>query len=206
MPKPSETAAREQIAEATRRLEAEDPSESSGLVCAEYTSELQLGLLGIDPATLEPPILDLGCGTSAALVRHLREGGTTGVIGLDPRAPEAIGFVRASWFEVSFPPATWRTLIAHQSFALHFLRAHLRSESAAARFAHKYLELLRSLQSGGRFFYAPGLPFVERHLDASEFRIARRPVPVASIPAAARELAAIYGPEGLYAASVERVR
>ncbi len=188
----------------SERCESAEPGGSSGLVCAEYSPELQLEVLGIELASLESPILDLGCGASASLVQHLRQQGARGVIGLDPRAPEAVGFVRASWFEVSFPASTWRTLIAHQSFALHFLRAHLSSQSEAARFASKYVELVRSLEPGGRFFYAPGLPFVEEHLDPGEFGVVRRPVEVTSIPGAARDLAALYGRAGLYAARVER--
>ena len=206
MEKPGERAVRGHGGAPPPGADPADDVGQPGLVCAEYTPELQLELLGIEPSMLEPPILDLGCGAAASLVRHLQQRELRGVIGLDPRAPVACGFVRASWFELSFPSSTWRTLIAHQSFALHFLHAHLRSESVAARFAHKYLELLRSLQVGGRFFYAPGLPFVEEHLDPGAFRVTRRPVPVASIPPAALDLAALYGPDGIYAASVERLR
>jgi hypothetical protein len=205
MRKPIETSARGASAQAPRPLDPADPSGSSGIVCAEYTPELQIEILGLELARLEPPILDLGCGASASLVRHLRAHGAPAVIGLDPRAPEGVGFVRASWFEVSFPPGTWRSVLAHQSFSLHFLRAHLSSESEAARFARKYMELLRSLEAGGCFFYAPGLPFVEQHLDPAEFAVVRRPLPVASVPGAARDLVALYGSEGLYAARVERV-
>jgi hypothetical protein len=104
----------------------------------------------------------------------------------------------------SLPPSTWGTVIAHQSFALHFLYAHLRSTSRASRFATKYMEILYSLKRGGRFFYAPGLPFIEQHLPNSRFRVYIRRIPLAGVSTTS-ELSGIYGAAGIHAATVERV-
>jgi hypothetical protein len=159
--------------------------ESAGAVCAEYSPELQLRVLGVGAQDLRAPLLDLGCGASGALVHHLRREGHDPVWGLDRSAPEAPGFVRASWFEEGLPPLAWRCVLAHQSFSLHFLHAHLRSAERAARFAVRYMEILRSLEPGGRFLYAPGLPFIEAALPPSEFEVSVRPVGTSGLRASA---------------------
>jgi hypothetical protein len=150
--------------------------ESAGVVCAEYSPELQLRVLGARAEDLRAPLLDLGCGASGALVQHLRRHGHDPVWGVDRSAPAAPGFVRASWFEQGLPDLSWRCVIAHQSFSLHFLHAHLRSAERAERYAERYMEILRSLAPGGRFLYAPGLPFIEDALAGSPFEVSTRPV------------------------------
>jgi hypothetical protein len=66
-------------------------------------------------------------------------------------------------------------VIAHQSFSLHFLHAHVHSETRAARFAQRYLEILASLAPRGRFLYAPALPFLEKVLPP-EWVVTTRPI------------------------------
>jgi hypothetical protein len=149
--------------------------ESAGAVCAEYSPELQLRVLGVRAQELRAPLLDLGCGASGALVQHLRRHGHEPVWGVDRHAPDGPGFVRASWFE-PLPGATWLTVLAHQSFSLHFLHAHLRSAERAARYAERYMTILRALAPGGRFLYAPGLPFMEAALAGAPFEVRVRPV------------------------------
>lgn len=46
-----------------------------GAVCAEYSAPLQLSVLGIDKRSLAEPVLGVGCGKNASLVRHLRQAG-----------------------------------------------------------------------------------------------------------------------------------
>jgi hypothetical protein len=145
-------------------------------VCAEYSPELQLEVLGARASELRAPVLDLGCGPGAALVHFLRRAGRGPVWGLDRSAPEAEGFLRLSWFERGLPRDTFGTVLSHQAFSLHFVHAHHRSVARAAAFAAKYMEILRSLLPGGRFYYAPSLPFVEEHLDPAEFAVSVRQV------------------------------
>ena len=145
-------------------------------VCAEYSPELQLEVLGTSAGELLAPVLDLGCGREGALVHFLRRAGHDPVWGLDRSAPAADGFLRLSWFDRELPRETFRTVISHQAFSLHFLHAHHRSAARAAAFAAKYVEILRSLAPGGRFFYAPALPFVEEHLDPAKFGVSLRRV------------------------------
>jgi hypothetical protein len=152
---------------------APPPGES---VCAEYSPELQLEVLGASAAALRAPVLDLGCGPGAALVHFLRGAGLSPVFGLDRSAPASEGFLRFSWFERALPRETFGSVLSHQAFSLHFVHAHHRSAARAAAFAAKYVEILRSLLPGGRFYYAPSLPFVEEHLDPAAFAVSVRRV------------------------------
>jgi hypothetical protein len=43
------------------------------------------------------------------------------------------------------------------------------------------MRILRSLKPGGSFYYAPAVPFIERHLP-DEFLVTRRPVAALSGP------------------------
>ena len=50
--------------------------------CAEYTPELQLELLHIDTDKIFSPVLDIGCGKQANLVRFIENRGIE-VVGID---------------------------------------------------------------------------------------------------------------------------
>jgi hypothetical protein len=167
--------------------------------CHEYAPELQLAVLGVEVEALRPPVLDLGCGRSGALVHHLRGLGVA-ALGVDRVAPSQPGFVRASWLELPLAHAFFGTILSHQAFALHFVHAHLRDREAASRYARRYREILEALRPGGSFHYAPGLPFVERHLEPARFAVHSRPLPLPppADPDAARALeAALEGPPGV---------
>ncbi len=145
------------------------------VVAAEYRPELQCELLGLEPERLLTPIVDLGCGRTAALVSYLRQKGLAAT-GLD-RLAEAPRVLRRDWFEQPFAPRSIGTLISHQAFSLQFFHQHLASGPEVERYARKYRELLQALLPGGLFAYAPGLPFVERWLDPARFVCQRRALP-----------------------------
>lgn len=125
-------------------------------LCARYSPDLQLSLLGITPADILGPVLDLGCGEDAALVHELHRLGRTDAWGLDALCETGGRLFRGDWNDARFAPATWGTIIAHHSFSLHALRAHLHGPDAAAtRHARTYMRILVSLKPGGSFRYAP---------------------------------------------------
>jgi hypothetical protein len=146
------------------------------VVAAEYDPALQLRVLGLDAARLAGPILDLGCGAEARLVRWLRARGLQAV-GIDRMAEPAEGILRADWLDVPLVPGSLGTALSHLGFSLHFLHHHLRPGGEAARYARRYMDVLRALRPGGLFAYAPGLPFVEEHLPTEAWRVERTPVP-----------------------------
>lgn len=146
------------------------------VVSAEYDPALQLRVLGLDPAALAEPVLDLGCGVEARLVRWLRARGLAAE-GIDRAAGPAEGIRRVDWLEAPLAPGSLGTVVSHLGFSLHFLHHHLRPGEEALRYARRYMEILRALRPGGVFAYAPGLPFVEEHLPAAEWEVERTPVP-----------------------------
>jgi len=131
--------------------------------CEEYSARLQLRLLGLNPARLPEPVLDIGCGAAGMLVNYMRGQGCA-AFGLDRFAPAAPNFFQQDWFDFDYGQNAWGAIIAHQSFSTHFIHAHLNSSTGAARFARLYMNILASLKPGAAFYYAPGLPFFESQL------------------------------------------
>lgn len=140
------------------------------VVCAEYRPTTQLRVLGLAMASLRNPIFDIGCGERAPLVHHLRSAGYS-AHGIDCRAEADM---RADW--LSFDPGAgrWGTIVAHQSFTLHFLHHHHRAGGAdvAEVYARAFMRYLLALAVGGTFAYAPSLPFFENLLPADRWHVA----------------------------------
>jgi SAM-dependent methyltransferase len=154
-------------------------------LCATYSPELQLPILRLDARDMPGPVLDLGCGEAGALVHRLRALGRDDTWGVDAFCETGGPLIRGSWFDAPLAPGAWGTIIAHQSFSLHFLRAHLRGfEAEATHFARTYMRILQALKPGGIFAYAPALPFFEDCLPANQWEVMRRalPIPASSSP------------------------
>ena len=146
------------------------------VVCAEYSPALQLAILGIDPDDILEPVMDIGCGEHAILVTYLRSRGIE-AYGADRLSPAGSDHLfRVNWFEMELREGYWGTLISNLSFSSHFIHNHLRADGKHMEYARKYMELLAALAPGGRYHYAPGLPFIERYLPADRFTIARERV------------------------------
>lgn len=141
-------------------------------VCAEYSPEFQIRVLGIDPEGEPEPILDLGCGSEARLVRYFRARGKD-VWGMDRTLS---GDDSADWLQCPLESGHWGTIVSHMAFSIHFIHHHLRPEGLADAYARRYMDILRSLRPGGSFIYAPGLPFIEELLPNERYRVERRPL------------------------------
>lgn len=133
------------------------------ITCAEYSPEFQLNLLNVRLETIKQPVLDLGCGSQASLVRFLRKRGIE-AFGVDRNGETAEYVFKVGWLECPFKPNTWGTVISHMAFSNHFIHHHLRPDGRVEWYASKYMEILHSLREGGSFFYAPSLPFMEELL------------------------------------------
>lgn len=145
-------------------------------ICATYSPAVQFQVLGLNAGRMAGPVLDLGCGPEGRLVTHLRGIGRRDVYGFDQNAAEAEGVFRGSWFDAPLVPRTWGTIIAHQSFSLHFTHAHLRSEAQVKAYVQTYIRILDSLKPGGCFAYAPGLPFLEPLLPDGKWLVRTEPL------------------------------
>lgn len=146
-----------------------------GIVSAEYSAALQMEILGLVPENLEEPILDLGCGSQAGLVRALRAAGRA-AYGVDRMAEEGVFLHKADWFDYPLVACTWGTIISHQGFTNQFIGNHLKRDGERARYARRFMEILWSLKPGGAFIYAPGLPFIEDLLPVERFVVTRRSI------------------------------
>ncbi len=152
------------------------------VVCAEYSPQLQIELLALEPNLLLQPILDLGCGENARLVEALQRQYHLQGIGLDrylnkTAAENKLG-LNGDWLTMPLGHNAWGTIISHMGFSNHFIHHHITAgqDDQAARYAARYMEILHALKPGGAFIYAPGLPFVENLLSPEQYRITRRKI------------------------------
>ena len=143
------------------------------VVCAEYSSQLQLYLLGIEVEKLRDPVFDLGCGHNGTLVHYLKRKGIK-AHGADRHAPPGSDFTSHDWFNINIQPCSWGTVLSHMAFSLHFIHHHLRKDGHPDKYARYYMRILKSLKIGGCFIYTPGLPFIEEHLPASTYFVERK--------------------------------
>ncbi len=152
--------------------EINDPQSPNTIdvTCSEYTAEFQIKLLNINIEHIIEPVLDIGCGSNALLVNHLRELGIQ-AYGMDRIITNSDEYTfRTNWLDFEFKPYYWGTIISNLSFALHFTNHHNRKDGDYIFYARKYMEILNSLKKYGTFYYAPGLPFIEAHLPKEKFK------------------------------------
>lgn len=160
----------------TRKLNNNGQTHVQPVVCAEYTALTQLQVLQLNISTLKTPVLDLGCGQQAHLVRYLRAQGVK-AFGIDRliEVPERYLQVM-DWLDCTLPANSWGTIISNLSFSNHFLHHHQRENSQHLAYARKYMEILSALQPGGSYHYAPHLPMMEMYLPATKYTIRHYPV------------------------------
>jgi len=160
---------------AEKIFKPEEPYLQKNIICAEYAPEIQIELLSIDLQGIKEPILDLGCGSKAELVLYLRRLGLE-AYGID-RAAKSQDFVtKTDWFDFTFEPKYWGTIISNLGFSNQFVHHHHRPDGNFTDYARKYMEILHSLQLGGAFYYAPDLPFIEMYLETNQFKIEKKGV------------------------------
>jgi hypothetical protein len=146
------------------------------VTCSEYSPEVQLAALRLDPGSLPQPVLDVGCGSRAALVRHLRGMGIE-AFGMDRLVSEPEPWLEeADWLEHRFAPDAWGTILSNMAFSNHCLYALRFEPERRELYAEKYREILASLMPGGGFHYAPSLPLFERDLPGGRYTVQSRPV------------------------------
>jgi hypothetical protein len=180
------------------------PFVARSVVCAEYDPELQLRVLGLEATALPEPVLDLGCGPEARLVRWLRERGISAA-GIDRHAGcDAV--IEADFLEHPLGTERWGAIVSHHGFSLHFIHHHLGSEQMAARYAARTLQILFALRPGGVFAYAPGLPFFEPVLSRAGWLVQRVELGAALADRIPPELAERAGASVAYCAQIRRSR
>lgn len=124
--------------------------------CAEYSTELQLEMLGITVDMLRGSVLDIGCGKEVALARMAADRGAR-VWALDLAASEP-GGLRLDWMTAPLPPETFDLVVSHQAFSLHFAMASLAQSEELSLYRRRFAEICHALRPGGRLALSPGLP------------------------------------------------
>jgi len=140
------------------------------VTCAEYSAEVQLNILKINIHKLKGPILDIGCGKNGFLVDYLRNKGFD-AYGFDRFNGSKTYISNENWLEYNYGESKWGTIISNLGFSNHFIHHNTRNNGNYIDYAKVFMKILKSLRSGGKFHYAPDLPFVECYLNSSEFSI-----------------------------------
>jgi hypothetical protein len=138
--------------------------------CFEYSPEIQLEILKIIPESLSLPVLDIGCGKEGNLVRYLNQLSVT-TKGIDRFSFSNDYLINADWLEYDYGVEKWGTIVSNLGFSNHFTHHHLRKDGNYIGYAKKYMEILNSLKPGGKFHYAPAIPFIEMHLNNKQFLV-----------------------------------
>jgi hypothetical protein len=138
------------------------------VACSEYSAQLQKDILHLGDTQLLNPVLDIGCGKEGNLVNYLREQGFD-AYGIDRFAEDSLFLKRADWLSFDYGTEKWGTIVSNLGFSNHFVHNHLRKDGNFMEYARKYMDMLKSLKIGGRFCYAPDLPFIEQYLDEKAF-------------------------------------
>jgi hypothetical protein len=141
------------------------------VVCEEYSPQLQVRLLGIEIHILKQPLLDIGCGKSARLVRHLRARHIE-AYGIDRQIDRQETYLQqADWLNYDFQRESWGTITSNMAFANHLLYTYHHDTAQLGLYLRKFDEILVSLIVRGSFYYAPGLPFLEHALEADKYKV-----------------------------------
>ena len=140
------------------------------VACSEYSPDFQINVLKIDTKTLMEPILDIGCGKQGNLVKYLSHLGIV-TYGIDRFSFMADNLSNSDWLEYDYGIEKWGTILSNLGFSNHFKHHNLREDGNYIQYGRKYMDILKSLKKGGRFHYAPDLPFIEQYLDNRQFKI-----------------------------------
>ena len=138
--------------------------------CSEYSYNLQVSILRINETNIREPIIDIGCGKHANLIKEL-EKRYNNVYGIDQYINDKSNVICENWFDFNFKSNTWGTIIAHMSFTNHYRRSISFSSPELNNYSNKYVEILESLKDGSYFIYTPSIPEVEDELDEDKFEI-----------------------------------
>ena len=145
-------------------------ADNESVACSEYSALFQLDILKIDVNSLFGPILDVGCGKEANLVHHL-QGFENRITGIDRFSFSEENLIKIDWLEFNYGIDAWGTVISNLGFSNHFKHHNLRKDGNYVDYAKTYMNIIKSLKIGGKFHYAPDLPFIELYLDTKKYKI-----------------------------------
>ena len=143
----------------------------------QYSAELQLRLLKLEPATAAVPFLDIGCGTDAILVRFLRSRSVL-AYGIDRSIKHKSDYLaEVDWFEYDYGHRKWGTVVSHLSLANHLVYAQRYDDAMVPRYLKTFTRVLDSISHGGTLTFAPAVELLESRVDKASFRIDKWQIP-----------------------------
>ncbi len=140
------------------------------VVCSDYSADFQLEILNLALNTIQSPVLDIGCGKKAHLVKKLKSLNFD-VLGMDRNVMDSAITRNQDWFEFDYGTNKWKTIISHLGFSNNFLAHHVMNSGFLEDYTRCYLRILKSLKMGGKFIYTPSINFVEKFLPGNNFFI-----------------------------------
>ncbi|HRX01820.1 MAG: class I SAM-dependent methyltransferase [Anaerolineae bacterium] len=144
------------------------------VVCEEYSPQLQVQLFQLDVSRIKQPVIDVGCGSHANLVRYLRSIGVD-AYGVDRHLEVHESYLeQGDWLDYPFERDRWGSIISNMAFTNHLHYTYHQDRNQFARYLLKMKDMFASLARGGSFCYAPSVPFVEDRLAAEEYHVKRR--------------------------------
>lgn len=139
--------------------------------CRDYPAELQLEVLGLDVHEIRGPVLDVGCGFTAPLVRYLSACNIE-TYGFDRLVEEEGGCVRCEdWLAFDYSARSWGTIISHMALSNHYRYALHHDRALRSDLEELFLRILAALAQGGCFAYAPGAVELDRLVNPARFSI-----------------------------------
>ena len=141
------------------------------VVNVQYSADFQMKILGLEIENLMEPIIDIGCGSQANLVRYICKQ-KNDILGIDRKIDyKSIYTKEIDWLEFNFTPCFYGTIIANMSFSNHLVYHMQNKTEYLQAYLSKYKEILSSIKKGGIFVYAPSLPVIEEILDNTKYSV-----------------------------------
>jgi hypothetical protein len=147
---------------------------AKNFICAEYSAEFLISLLGLESELANSPILDIGCGKDGKLVKYLQGHGID-AYGID-RIANGKGLLAVDWFDFNYGENKWGLIVSNLSFCSHFLYHHLAGEEIAHDFVETFMAILKSLKPGAKWIYTPSIPFFEDLLPSELYAVKREQI------------------------------
>ena len=138
---------------------------------SEYSAELQLRLLGLDIEKIIDPLLDIGCGTNANLVKFLRSQDLE-AYGIDRSVKSTEDYLlETDWFEYDYGSNKWGTIVSNLSFANHLVYAQRYEADKVTKYLDTFFKILDSLRKDGIFAFAPAVELLANQIDLSKYKM-----------------------------------
>ncbi len=132
-------------------------------VCSQYSPQRQMKLLDLETEKIIGPVMDIGCGKDAGLVKYLRQNGIE-AYGIDRDAEQNEFLFSGDYLDFDFGIKTYGTIVSHMAFSNQLWYLMQKGSSQLEKYQRKYDMILNALKTGGCFIYTPGLPRLEQAL------------------------------------------